>query len=82
LEEIPSLSQRTIRIVRIFLYDSNFSIDGRDKCKIENGCPQGSIISPLLFIIFFGKLLKRLRERTPGSEPNNRINAFADDLVY
>jgi retron-type reverse transcriptase len=56
-------------------------MNGKEKIKIENGCPQGSVISPLLFIIFFGNLLKKLRERTTEEVQKIRVNAFADDLV-
>jgi hypothetical protein len=51
------LSERSLRIIHIFLHCSNFSIDGIKKYKIERGCPQGSVISPQLFIIFFGSLI-------------------------
>ncbi len=71
------VSERTLRILRIFLHTSNFSTDGRTLQPIKRGCPQGSVISPLLFIIYFGTLLQRLKEIIPSEN----ICAFADDLV-
>jgi retron-type reverse transcriptase len=55
------VTEQTLLVVHIFLYSSNFSIDGLKRHKIEKGCPQGSSLSPLLFIIFFGTLIERLR---------------------
>jgi retron-type reverse transcriptase len=71
------VTPRTQRILHIFLYCSNFSVDGRNVHKIEKGCPQGSIISPILFIIYFGTLIERLKTIVPSEG----IGAFADDLV-
>ena len=76
LEQIGA-SQRTLRIVHIFLYSSNFSVDGQERHRIERGCPQGSSLSPLLFIIFFGTLIDRLRSIIS----REKIGVFADDLV-
>ena len=69
-------SPRTQRIVHIFLYSSNFSVDGQELYRIERGCPQGSSISPLMFIIFFGSLIDQLR----GLISSEKIGVFADDL--
>jgi retron-type reverse transcriptase len=68
------VSHRIKRILHIFLHCSNFSVDGKNIYKIEKGCPQGSIISPILFIIHFGTLLEKLKIIVPSG-------AFADDLV-
>jgi hypothetical protein len=41
IELLKSLnaSERTIRVVHIFLYCSTFSLDGKRVQKIEKGCP-------------------------------------------
>jgi hypothetical protein len=44
------------------LHISKFSVDGKERHKIEKGSPQGSSLLLLLFIIFFGTLLNRLRD--------------------
>jgi hypothetical protein len=61
------VSERTLRVMHIFLYSSAFSVDGKKLHRIEKGCPQGSTISPLLFIIYFGTLIQELK-KILGSE--------------
>ncbi len=70
-------TELTLRVVHIFLHSSNFSIDGLKRYKIEKGCPQGSSLSPLLFIIFFGMLIEQLRSIIDREQ----IGVYADDLV-
>lgn len=43
---------------------------------IQAGLPQGSPVSPILFIIYISKLLKELEERFPSTT----IPSFADDI--
>ena len=57
---------------------------GDGEIKIERGTPQGSPLSPLLFILFIDPLIQRLREVAFGVElaPQAWIRAllFADDI--
>ena len=57
---------------------------GDGEIKIERGTPQGSPLSPLLFILFINPLIERLRDVAFGVElaPQAWIRAllFADDI--
>jgi len=66
-----------MRIVHIFLHSSNFSTDGKNCFRVLKGCPQGGLISHLLFTIFFGSLLEQLNDKIVLE----CIGAFADDLI-
>ena len=76
LEDIQA-SEECRRVVHILLWSSNFSVDGLKIHPIKRGCPQGSMLSPLLFVLYFGTLLAELRAEI-GEE---NIGAFADDLL-
>lgn len=56
-----------------------------EKVVFMKGTPQGSPISPLLFLFFINPLLKRLREECVGLPFTDKLYytslAFADDLV-
>jgi hypothetical protein len=55
-----------------------------DSIRISRGVPQGDIISPILFNIFFNKLLKEIRKTNIGYNVKGEIIpliAYADDLI-
>ena len=58
--ELTGISNRSIRIVKILLYACRASLDGTRFFQIQKGVPQGSIIAPYLYIIFYGDLIRHL----------------------
>ena len=62
--------------------DKSFIVDVNGKksnCAfdIKNGLQQGTVTSPLLFIIYISELISSL-QNTPGK---NYTNAFPDDIT-
>ena len=77
MEEI-NLNPFLIRWLKDYLSDRQqvVAVEGElsTKLPVVSGMPQGSILSPLLFIIYINNIVTII---TPGSE----INMFADDIA-
>ena len=67
-----------VRWIRFMLVNRLLSVgeenDGAAKVKVEKGCPQGGVISPLLWCFVVDSLLNDI------SENNVHIQAYADDV--
>jgi ribonuclease HI len=61
------LNSRFIRVVR--------GNEKSDLFSIETGTPQGSVLSPLLFLIFINTLLNKIQKL-------GTVTAFADDIMF
>ena len=54
-------------------------MDGKDIVDINQGCPQGSRLSPLFFILYINELIQDLKKIL--TDPLEDIYAFADDIA-
>lgn len=72
------ITGRTLGWIRDFLTDRSFEVkvgSGRsEKRSLRNGTPQGSVISPLLFVIMVNDLPKSIRHSYSGM--------YADDKCH
>ena len=69
--ELPS---KIIRLMCSFISDRTITVEMSDKVKPNAGTPQGSVLSPLLFLMYVNDI--------PVDPMNNqvKISQFADDL--
>src|SRR5436853_5292611 len=74
------LDQKTIRWVESFLTDHmaslSFDKDTERMSGIETGIPQGSPVSPILFLIYLSPLFTLLKQR----HPDIRCPSYIDDI--
>ena len=72
------LDQKTVRWVESFLSEHmaslSFDKDSRKMSPIETGIPQGSPVSPILFLIYLSPLLRLMEQRHPDIRCPSYIN--------
>ena len=69
----------TAKIVDFILENYHTSLDGKEIVDIHQGCPQGSRLSPLFFIMYINELIQEIK--TNLTDPHENIYAFADDIA-
>ena len=72
-----SLPRKMVRLISSFLSDRTIKVNCCNNCSVEvtlkAGTPQGSVLSPLLFIIYVNDI-------PDMSSLNVRLSQFADDM--
>src|SRR5437660_4657993 len=74
------LDQKTVRWVESFLSDRraglSFDKDSEKMSPIETGIPQGSPVSPILFLIYLSPLFTLMEQK----HPDIRCPSYIDDI--